>query len=198
MGVRLTLTVFLILIIAALTAWIGRLWNRRTGDGHPTEAMLESFAEQLEEENDRLIEMMAALRRHVDERLAAVPDPSAGRVEDPRAETILRTVDRLGSIERELLRLHLRIERLEQAPPPRRAHRQGTVEVKLSGAKASGADILPFDPSDLKAPFREATRRIAAGEEARKVGRDLGLVSGEVEILERLVRAAVSERESRG
>lgn len=169
--------------------------------------MLQSFVEQMEDENDRLIEMMAALRRHVDERLS-VPPPRAVKTDaDPVPESIPRAAGRLASIERELLRLRLRVERLEEVAPQRRTRNRGTLEARSASVKTvraagedrpAGEDILPFDPSDLKAPFQEATRRIADGEEARKVGRDLGLVSGEVEILERLVRAAASERQSRG
>ena len=166
----------------ALFFAVWRLWNRQSrSEAASVVNAVQAFAEQMEKENDRLIEMIAALRRKIDE------DAMSSSV------ALVSLQDRISDLEGRLQTagagmgaqaegaVAARIERPKTAVRPEPAARAPVpAAAQAEGDTAEG-------PAFLSVKYREVARRLKLGEAPRAVARELGLRRGEIELVARIV-----------
>ena len=168
----------------ALFFAVWRLWNRQSrSEAASVVNAVQAFAEQMEKENDRLIEMIAVLRRKIDE------DAMSSSI------ALVSLQDRISELEGRLQAtgagkgaqaeadgaVVARFERPKPAVRPEPAARApAPAAAQAEGDAAEG-------PAFLSVKYREVARRLKLGEAPRAVARELGLRRGEIELVARIV-----------
>jgi hypothetical protein len=193
------LSLYVVIIILLIGAIYGvRGWSKRRAQPPAPAAVaaLQDFAQAMEQENDRLVEAIAGLRRKLDEETLA-SRLAVARLQD-EVERLRRLVENQSAPGADAVLPKPALER-RSSGEARTAAAAGGARSRGRGQSAPAAnhdeDMQELALRGFASPrYKEAWERIARGESQPAVMQAMGLGRGEVDLIARLVALAEQRR----